>query len=121
MREGAKSARGSASERAIGSLLGLVRYAREEPGRYAFLFQVFHSDFAVWLADLPKPRDVVLEWVEEAARVGEIEAPHPEVKAALLLGMAIRLAFFERQNLLEAPPAVADEALWAAAAAVLES
>jgi AcrR family transcriptional regulator len=121
MQEGASAAPAAASEKVIGSLLGLVRYARAEPGRYAFLFQVFHSDFALWLASLPKPRDVVLEWVRKAAEAGEIEAPKPELKSALLLGMAIRMAFFERQNLLDAPPAEADEALVVAAAAVLES
>jgi hypothetical protein len=52
---------------------------------------------------------------------GAIPPGNAGVKAALLLGMAVRLAFFERQSLIEGGAAAADAGLWAAAAAVLES
>jgi AcrR family transcriptional regulator len=104
----------------LGSLSGLVRFARESPSEYAFLFQVFHSDYARWLASHRMPRDVVLAELERAVGQGEIPPGDSHVRAALLLGMAIRLAFFERQKLLPGSAAQIDEALWDAAAAVLE-
>jgi AcrR family transcriptional regulator len=102
------------------SLAGLVRFARESPAEYAFLFQVFHSEYARWLAPHRKPRDVVLAAMERAMARGEIPPGNPRIKAALVLGMAIRLAFFERQNLLGEGPRRIDDAIWHAAAAVLE-
>jgi AcrR family transcriptional regulator len=102
------------------SLTGLVRFARESPSEYAFLFQVFHSDYARWLAPHKKPRDVVLAALERAQADGEVPAGSPHLKAALLLGMAIRLAFFERQKLLGDVTRI-DDSLREAAAAVLES
>jgi hypothetical protein len=58
--------------------------------------------------------------MERAMARGEIPPGNPRIKAALVLGMAIRLAFFERQNLLGEGPRRIDDAIWHAAAAVLE-
>jgi AcrR family transcriptional regulator len=109
------------SERVLGALLGLLRFAREHPDHFAFLFQVFHSDYARWLTSLPKPRDLITEELENAMAADELPARDAAVKAALVLGMAIRLAFFERQGLLGSTPRQAEEALWESAASVLES
>jgi AcrR family transcriptional regulator len=111
----------NASDKVLGALVGLVRFARSHPAEYAFLFQVFHSDYARWLTEHDKPRDVVLREIRNAMRAGEIPQSSSEMKAALLLGMAIRLAFFERQKLVGATPEEVDEGLLMAAAAVLES
>lgn len=111
----------NASEMVLGALVGLVRFARSHPAEYAFLFQVFHSDYARWLTEHDKPRDVILREIRKAMKAGEIPQGSPEMKAALLLGMAIRLAFFERQKLVGAAPEEVDEGLLMAAAAVLES
>lgn len=106
--------------RVLGALSGLVRFARESPAEYAFLFHVFHSEYARWLASHKMPREVILTEIRGAMDQGEVAAGDPHAKAALLLGMAIRLAFFERQKLLPGGPARIDEALWDAGAAVLE-
>lgn len=111
----------TASDRILGGLVGLVRFARSHPAEYAFLFQVFHSDYARWLAEQDKPRDVILREIRAAMEVGEIPRSSPEMKAALLLGMAVRVAFFERQKLVGASPEEVDEGLLMAAAAVLEN
>lgn len=118
--EGGASAGATPGAHVLGALSGLVRFARESPSEYAFLFQVFHSDYARWLAPHRMPRDVVLAEIEKAVAQGEIPPGDAHVRAALLLGMAIRLAFFERQKLLPGTPARIDESLWDAAAAVLE-
>jgi AcrR family transcriptional regulator len=109
------------SERVIGVLQGLLGHSRSHPAEYAFLFQVFHSDYARWLVPHPKPRDLVLRELKRGMQSGAIPPGNAGVKAALLLGMAVRLAFFERQSLIEGGAAAADAGLWAAAAAVLES
>jgi AcrR family transcriptional regulator len=111
----------SASDKVLGALAGLVRFARSHPAEYAFLFLVFHSDYARWLTEHDKPRDVVLREIRNAMRAGEIPHSSPEMKAALLLGMAVRVAFFERQKLVGATPEEVDEGLLMAAAAVLEN
>ncbi len=108
-------------EPVLGALLGLLLFARSHPADYAFLFHVFHSDYARWLVDHPKPRDVVLRELTAGAAAGRLQPGNPSAKAAMLLGMAIRLAFFERQNLIEGGSAAAEEALWLGAAAVLEN
>jgi AcrR family transcriptional regulator len=107
--------------RVLGSLNGLLVFARSHPAEYAFLFQVFHSDFARWLAAHPKPRDIVLRELLGARAAGELPTGSPEIKVALLLGMAIRLAFFERQKLLGEEGAAVDLALARGARAVLAS
>ena len=109
------------SERALGALLGLVEFARAEPNPFAYLFHVFHSEHVLWTASRPVPRDVVLRELEAAVRLGEVSGEGLEVKTALLLGMAIRLAFFERQKLLREPPEDTERVFLSAAAAVLES
>jgi len=111
----------SPSERTLGALLGLLQFAREHPSEYAFLFHVFHSDYARWLGSHPKPRDVVLKEIRTAMRAGEVAKGNAEMKTALLLGMTIRLAFFERQKLVGAGPSELDEGLRQAAAVVLEN
>ena len=108
-------------ERALGALLGLVVFARTQPNEFAYLFHVFHSEHVLWTASHPIPRDVVLRELERAAAAGDLPADGLEVKTALLLGMAIRLAFFERQKLLREEPAAAERIFLSAAAAVLES
>jgi len=108
-------------ERVLGALLGLVRYARAHPAEYAFLFQVFHSDYARWLVSHPKPRDVVQRELVRAMEAGDVAPGSPAARTALLLGMAIRLAFFERQGLVEGGPAEVEEALIQGAAALLEA
>jgi AcrR family transcriptional regulator len=116
--EDAAAAGSNPEERILGALLGFLRYARSEPERFAFLFQVFHSDYARWLASLPKPRDVLLRELE-ARNGGRSGAAHPTVISALLLGMTIRLAFFERQSLIAVDAATAEGSLLRAAQAVL--
>ncbi len=113
--------RGSPAERVVGALQGLLDYARAHPAEYAFLFHVFHSDYARWLVAHPKPRDVVQRELRAAMAAGEVPEGNVSTKTALLLGMAIRLAFFERQGLVEGDPASVDGTLWQGAAAVLES
>lgn len=103
-----------------GTLLGLLLFARSHPDGFAFLFHVFHSEYAVWLVSHPKPRDLVRRELDRAVRDGQVPDGNREVKTALLLGMAIRLAFFERQGLVRAEAASAEETLWKAAAEVLE-
>lgn len=120
MEEGARR-RKTPAERVIGTLFGLLRFARRHPAEFSFLFHVFHSEYAGWLARHPKPRDVLLEEIQSAMKTGEIPPGDASLKAALLLGMTIRLAFFEKQNLLDAEREARDEGLWQAAAAVLES
>ncbi len=107
-------------ERVLGALLGLLRFARSRPGEYAYLFQVFHSDYARWLVSQPKPRDVVQRELARSIEAGEIPTGAVGAKTALLLGMAIRLAFFERQGLVEGGPEAIEQALVQGAAAVLE-
>jgi hypothetical protein len=103
-------------------LLGLLRFARANPAEFAFLFQVFHSDYAEWLVPhVRRPRDVLLREIEAGQRAGSLAGGRPATRTALLLGMAIRLAFLERQNLVEGTPADVEQALVDAAAAVLES
>lgn len=120
MEAGAEAAQ-DPSERVIGVLQGLLGHSRRHPAEYAFLFQVFHSDYARWLVPHPKPRDLVLRELKRGMQSGAIPAGNASVKAAILLGMAVRLAFFERQSLIEGGVAATDAGLWAAAAAVLES
>ena len=109
------------SGRVLGGLLGLLGFARAYPAEYAFLFQVFHSDHALWLSSHAKPRDIVLRELRGAIEAGDIPEGNPELKTALLLGMAIRLAFFERQKLVPATPGNQDEGFVQAVAAVLEN
>jgi len=113
---GAAETAADPSGRAIGALLGLLRFAREHPRDFAFLFQVFHGQYAPWLSRHKLPRDLILEELERAG----VDPDERGIKAALLLGMAVRLAFFEKQGLVPPGPR-AEEALWRAAAAVLES
>jgi len=117
--EGGAAAGSTPEERVLGALLGFLRYARSEPERFAFLFQIFHSDYARWLASLPKPRDVLLRELDAGGRRTGAPGAHPTVTAALLLGMVIRLAFFERQSLVAVDPAAAEGMLLRAAQAVL--
>lgn len=120
MREGADHP-DQPAERVLGSLLGLLRYSREHPDRFAYLFQVFHSDYARWLAEREKPRDLILEHLQAAIAEGDVSPETPELKAGLLLGMAVRVAFFERQNLLGTTPGQTETGLLQGAAAVLEA
>ena len=120
MEQGADRAKAPA-ERVLGTLFGLLGFARADPSEFAFLFQVFHSEYATWVAPLPKPRDVVLREIKAASRAGEVPASGVSQKTAFLLGMTIRLAFFERQNLVKGTPKSLEEGLWQAAAAVLET
>lgn len=114
--ESGAAAGSTPEERILGALLGFLRYARAEPDRFSFLFQVFHTDYARWLASLPKPRDVLLRELQAQGEEGDF---HPSVTAALLLGMVIRLAFFERQSLVPVERERAEGMLLRAAQAVL--
>lgn len=109
------------AERVIGTLFGFLRFARRQPAEFLFLFHVFHSEYAGWLAPHTKPRDVLVKEIQGAMKTGEIPRGDASLKAALLLGMTIRLAFFEKQNLLGSDREARDEGLWEAAAAVLEN
>ncbi len=108
-------------ERTVGSLQGLLVFARAFPHAYAFLFQIFHSDYAPWLTRHKVPRDVVFLEIQAAMDAGRIPAGNPGLKAALVLGMSIRLAFFERQNLIQGDTETIDADHWRAVASVLES
>lgn len=107
-------------ERILGSLQGFVRFAREHPAKYAFLFHVFHSDYARWLTSHRRPRDLVLREIEAAVAAGDLPSGNPSLKAAMILGMAIRVAFFERQKLLGAEPGAVDRALREGVSAILD-
>jgi AcrR family transcriptional regulator len=111
----------SAPERVEGALRQFLGFARRRPAEYSFLFQVFHSDYARWLSSHAIPRDIVVRELERGMRTGEIPPGNAQLKAALLLGMTIRLAFFERQRLLGTDPAGVDEGLARAVASVLAS
>lgn len=106
-------------ERILGALQGFLRFAREHPSDYAFLFHVFHSDYARWLASHRKPRDLVLREIQAAMEAGDLPPGDPSLKAAMILGMAIRVAFFERQKLLGAEAEAVDRALRQGASAIL--
>lgn len=108
-----------ASERVLGALIGFVRFARLNASEYALLFQVYHSDYAKWLAGHDRPSDRIALEIREGMGEGAIPEGDAMVKAALVLGMAIRLAFFERQGLIREDPARTEEELSLAAAAVL--
>jgi AcrR family transcriptional regulator len=120
MEEGA-SARQEPAERVISALQGLVDFARSRPSEYAFLFQVFHSDYARWLGNHRMPRDIVVRELHEAAERKAIPDGDLNLKAACLLGMAVRTAFFERQGLIQQTRPENREAFWRALAAVVES
>lgn len=107
------------SERALGALQGFVVHARTRPAEHAFLFQVFHGEYARWLVGRVKPSDLLREEIEAGMRAGAIPPADPSLKTALLLGMAIRVALFERQGLLVLPADRVDAELALAAAAVL--
>jgi AcrR family transcriptional regulator len=119
--ESAASSRREPEERVISALQGLVDYARSRPNEYAFLFQVFHSDYARWLGSHRMPRDIVMRELQEAARQNLISNGDLNLKAACLLGMAVRTAFFERQGLIQASRPESRDAFWRALAAVVES
>jgi len=106
-------------ERILGALQGFLHFAREHPSDYAFLFHVFHSDYARWLASHRKPRDLVLREIQAAMEAGDLPPGDPSLKTAMILGMAIRVAFFERQKLLGAEPETVDRALRQGASAIL--
>jgi len=120
MEAGANPGR-SAPERVQGALRQFLHFARSRPTEYSFLFQVFHSDYARWLASHAMPRDIVVREIERGMKTGQISPGNAQLKAALLLGMAIRLAFFERQRLLGTDPAGVDDGLARAVASVLTS
>jgi AcrR family transcriptional regulator len=109
------------SQRVLGALLGFLGYARAHPPEYAFLFHVFHSDYSRWLAAHSLPRDVVIRELTRGMETGEVPEGDPQLRAAFLLGMAIRGAFYERQRSPGGDPREVEEALIQAAAAVLES
>jgi AcrR family transcriptional regulator len=109
------------AERTVGVLLAVLRFARSDPSAFAFLFHVFHSEYAGWLVPhVRRPRDVLLREVEAGQRAGAFSGGRPATRTALLLGMAIRLAFLERQNLVDGTPEEVEESLVDAALAVLE-
>ena len=120
MESGAARGR-TAVERVYGTLTGFLEFARRNPAEYAFLFQVFHSDYARWLGAHRMPRDVVVEEIEPAMKSGSIPAGNAHLKAALLLGMVIRLAFFEKQRLVGSNPMRVDADLEKALHAVLHA
>jgi len=105
--------------RIAGALAGLLDYSRRRPEEFGLLFQVFHTDYAKWLTRLEKPSDVVLEEVKAAVASGAVPAGDPALKAGMLLGMAIRVALFERQNLIRGDGAAIRAGVAEAAAAVL--
>jgi AcrR family transcriptional regulator len=108
-------------ERVLGVLLALLRFARARPAEFAFLFHVFHSDNAGWLVPhARRPRDLLLREVEAGQRAGAFPGGRAATRTALLLGMAIRVAFLERQNLVDGSGPEVEEALAEAAIAVLE-
>ena len=108
-------------DRVFGTLTGFLDFARANPAEYAFLFQVFHSDYARWLGSHRMPRDVVVGEIESATKSGAIPSANAPLKAALLLGMVIRLAFFEKQRLVGANTARVDADLEKALLAVLHA
>ena len=91
----------------------------QRPAEFALLFHVFHSDYAKWLTKYTKPRDVIVRELKGGMRSGELRRGDTGLTAALLLGMAIRLGFFERQKLVASPPDDVEEELWSAGSAVL--
>jgi AcrR family transcriptional regulator len=120
METGARTGR-SAGDRVRHALLGFLEFARTHPSEYAFLFQVFHSDYARWLASHKMPRDVVVTHLESGMKSGAIPPGNAHLKAALLLGMVIRLAFFEKQRLVGAGASEVDRDLEKAMHAVLHA
>ena len=108
-------------ERVQRGLSGFLGFARANPSEYAFLFQVFHSDYARWLAPHTMPRDVVVREIEAGMKSRAIPPGNPHLKAALLLGMVIRLAFFERQRLVGTDAAGVNDELEKAMRAVLRA
>jgi len=120
MESGAQRGR-TAVERVFGTLMGFLAFARTNPAEYAFLFQVFHSDYARWLGPHRMPRDVVVGEIEPAMKSGALPAGNAHLKAALLLGTVIRLAFFEKQRLVGSDPTRVDADLEKALRAVLHA
>jgi len=118
MELGARRGR-TAQDRVFGSLQGFLAFARSSPAEYAFLFQVFHSDYARWLGAHRMPRDVVVGEIEAGMKSGALPSENAHLKAALLLGMVIRLAFFEKQRLIGSNAARVDVDLEKALRAVL--
>jgi AcrR family transcriptional regulator len=120
MEAGARAGR-TASDRVEGALVRFLGYARSRPTEYGFLFQVFHSDYARWLAAHPMPRDIVVRELERGMKAGEIPRGEAQLAAALVLGMAIRVAFFEKQRLLGADAAAVNDGLRRGVRAVLQA
>jgi len=108
------------SERVLGGVKGFLRYSRRHPPEHALLFQVFHSDYARWLVGREKPSDLVIVEIEAGMARGRIPAGDPRLKAAMILGMAIRIVLFEKQNLLADDPAGTEAALVEAGGMVLD-
>ena len=108
-------------KRISAAALGFLGYARRHPKEHGLLFQVFHSDYAKWLAALPKPSDLVTREVKGAMDSGRIPQGDPAAGAALVLGMAIRTALFERQRLIDQSPDEVDAAMGKAISSVLNA
>jgi AcrR family transcriptional regulator len=106
-------------ERILGALVGLVRYARTSGPEFGFLFHVFHGENARWLAGRERPLDLLVREIRSAVGAGALASPHPVIKAALLLGMAVRVAWFERQGVIGASPETVEAELIDGAAGVL--
>ena len=107
------------SRRAVGALVGFLHYARFHPEEFGLLFQVFHTDYSKWLTRVEKPSDVIMREVAQGMQSGVLPQGDIGLKSAMLLGMTIRVALFERQNLIRCDPVTTDRELAAGAAAVL--
>ena len=96
------------AKRVTGAAQGFLDYARRHPAKHAFLFQVFHSDYVKWTALRERPFDIVEEQVRLVEGVGREGSGS---LSAMVLGMAIRLALSERQQLIREERSSVDAAL----------
>jgi len=106
-------------KRAEGAAQGFLDYARRRPAEHALLFLVFHTDYVKWIAREVKPSDLVEREIQAGMEAGSIAAGDPAVKTAMILGIAIRLAVFERQKMIKAERPAVDRELRDAVSAIL--
>ena len=99
--------------------VGFLRHARRHPPEHALLFQVFHTDYVKWMARREKPSDRVAAEISAGIEAGAFPPGDVQVRAAIVLGMAIRIAVFERQGLIVGAPEAAEADLSRAVRAVL--
>lgn len=105
----------------LAALIGsFFAFARSQPLAYAYIMNAHQTEFGRLARERFKPKDVFVQVVRQGMEAGAFRPVDPELAAAMVIGMAIRVNFFLERGLISWERERAVEEVAASACRLLE-